>query len=259
MLKASFHIHVRGDKDDYIRYTGFELLDHAKALGFDVIAFPCHERVVITEALKAHAKKLDILLIPGIELNLGGHVLVLNASPDAQNLKTTEDLKKYRATHPEIFTIAAHPFFPERKYCFQERIYNHLDLFDGIELSWFYSQWIDWNKKAKQLSEKEMLPYIATSDVHRLDMLDNGHVLIDANKNVESIFQALKENKFKSIAKPQGVIEMWWRFAKMQWSLFERYFPWTPPHLIFEHENLPATHQGKSRRGTKKNRLSGRN
>jgi predicted metal-dependent phosphoesterase TrpH len=253
MLKASFHVHIKGDQSDYIPYDGFEFLDHAKKNGFDVIAFTCHDRVVYTEKLKAHAKSLGILLIPGVEMNLGGHTLILNATPEAASLKTLDDLRDYKRKRPQIFTIAAHPFFPEKKYCFQNDLYENLDAFDAIEQSWFYSKLIDWNKKAKAVIEKNNLPYIATSDIHLLEQIDNGHILIDAEPNIESIFEALKNKKFKSVSKPQGVFKMWWIFAKMLWKGITRYFPWTPPHIIFDHANFPHSNQRKGKKRSKTN------
>lgn len=260
MLKASLHVHVDGDHDDYIRYSGFELLDHAAELGYDVVAFTCHERVVINAELKEHAHKLGILLIPGIEVNAGGHVLILNADQSATEIRSLEALQRYRDERPDIFTIAAHPYFPARKYCLQERLEPNLRLFDAIEHSWFYSKWIDWNKPAKALAQKHELPYIATADIHLLEQLHNGHVLIDAEKNIESIFEALRSHRFESVAKPQGVLGMWWTFAKMQWSMIAKRLPWNPPHIPFTplDETFPGSHQGAGAQQSENIGLSGR-
>ena len=258
MLKASLHVHVQGDHDDYILYTGFELLDRAAALGFEVIAFTCHERVINTPELQEHARDLGIILIPGIELNLGGHVLVLNACPKAQTLKTLDDLRVYRKERPEIFSIAAHPFYPKRKFCFQEKLLPNLDAFDAIEHSWFYSRLMDWNPKAKRIANAHNLPYIATSDIHLLEQLENGHILINSDKNLESVLEAMRENQFVSVSKPQGVFQMWWVFGKMLWTGITQYFPWTPPHLVFEHETLPSDHQTTSSIESKTDRFSRR-
>lgn len=234
MLKASLHVHVQGDHDDYILYSGFELLDRAAALGYEVVAFTSHERVIFSPELQAHANKHGILLIPGIELNLGGHVLVLNACPRAEKLKTLDDLRTYREERPEIFTIAAHPYYPKRKFCFQESLIPNLDAFDGIEQSWFYSRLIDWNHKAAQVAQDHQLPYIATADIHLLEQLNNGHILIDAEKNIKSVLSAMREKRFMSVSKPQGVFQMWWVFGKMLLTGFTYLLPWTPPHLVFE-------------------------
>lgn len=250
MLKASLHVHIEGDADDYISYSGFELLDEAAELGYDVIAFTCHRRVVMTPDFKEHAKQLDILLIPGIEVNLGGHILILNADLTAQELRTLEDLRRYRTLRPEIFTIAAHPFFPRPSICLGEKLRANLDCFDAIEHSWFYSHHIDWNKKATALAQEKNLPHIATADVHMLSQLQNGHVLIDAEKNSESVLEALRDHRFISVAKPQTTLGMWWTFVKMHWQVeIKRHFPWAPPHHVFNlYETLPRTHQNQSER-----------
>lgn len=248
MLKASLHVHIQGDRDDYIRYTGFELLDRAATLGFDVIAFTSHERVIYTRELADYAASKKILLIPGVELNLGGHVLVINATPEAQLIDTLDELRAYKKTHPDCLTIAAHPFFPRRKLCFQESLEPNIDAFDAIEHSWFYSRWIDWNKKALALAKKYDRPVIATSDVHLLEQLENGYVLIDAPKNPKAIVSALKQKKFKSFSKPQGLFEMWWVFAKMNIEGSMQWLPGAPPHVVFEHESIPEKHKGKGKK-----------
>lgn len=259
MLKASLHVHTKEDPCDYIRYDAFEFLDRAHELGFEVIAFTCHERVIYTKELRAYAKKIGILLIPGIEVNLGGHILILNADKEAETLKTLSDLQKYRSKRPEIFTIAAHPFFPSPPktiLCLKDKLEPNINLFDGIEQSWFYSRLINWNKPAQALATKKGLPYIATSDIHIPEQMHNGHVLIEADKNIESVLEALREKRFTSVVKPQGVFQMWWIFAKMQMALKKKHLPWTPPHIASQHENLPTNHQRKGKKGSKKDPVS---
>ena len=258
MLKASLHIHIQGDPEDYLNYTGFDVLDRAHKLGYEVIAFTCHHRVVMTPEFQEHAKKLDILLITGVELNLGGDIVVLNASPEIERLKTPDDLRQYRLAHPEIFIMAAHPFFPVRKWCLQERIHDCIDIFDAIEHCWFYSKLINLNKKAQALAKKHNLPYIATADLHLLSEIRGNHVLIDAEKNIESVLEALRQGKFKSVAKPQGIFQMFWTFAKMQAIGFSSFLPWAPPHIPFQHEKFHRQHQTKSKSRSQKTSISRR-
>lgn len=251
MLKTSLHVHVQGDHDDYITYTPFQLLDHAAKLGYEVIAFTAHERVVYTSEIAEYAERKNILLIPGIEVNLGGHVLILNAHREAQNLKTLDDLRAYRRDHPEAFTIAAHPFFPEhtrRRLCFREKIHANMDCFDAIEHSWFYSHVINFNKKAQALATKHRLPYIATADVHLLNMLENGHVIVQAEKNIESVLESLREHRFTSVASPQSLLGMGWTFGRMMLEGLKQFLPWYPPKIPFEHDPVPPTGQSQSQK-----------
>lgn len=244
MLKASLHIHVQGDLDDYIPYTAMDLVERAYELHFDVLAITTHRRVLCPRVIQEAAKELGILLIPGIELNLNGHVLLLNATPEAEALKTLPDLREYRKNHPECFTMAAHPFFPGKSKCFQKRLEPNLDLFDGIEKSWFYSKTIDFNKKTERLTSKHNLPHIATADAHLLEQLEMDHVMIHADKNIESIFEALRNQQFANVSEPKKFFRMLWTFAKMTLSTSKKHLPRaffakSAPYEFFSREHQP--------------------
>ncbi len=252
MLKSSLHIHIKGDPRDYIEYSGFELIRKAHDLGFEVLAITCHWRVVMWDKLQKYAKKRGILLISGVELCLqNSDVIVLNAPPDIEFIQTLSELKTYKKKHPEIFVIAPHPFFPSPIGCLKKLLYKHLDLFDGIEESWFHSKTINFNKKAAKLAQQNNIPYIATGDVHLLEQLDLGHVLINAQKNTESVLEALRKNRFKSISHPVSVFKMIHIFGKMNLNYLKRFFPWSPPHIPFLHEKFHQNYKIKSQAKSK--------
>lgn len=250
MLKSSLHIHIQGDPKDYIRHTGYELIDRAHNLGYEVLAITCHERMVMWSDLKNYAVERGILLIPGAEIEINGaHTLILNAPQDIEFIKTFEELIAYKKEHPEIFIIAPHPFFPSIKSCLKTALYDYIDVFDGIEKSWFYSRFLNFNRRARELAETCGLPYIATADIHLLDQLEfGGHTLIDAEKNIESILEALRLHKFKNISQPLTNLKMATTFAKMFLSGLARYLPWTPPHIPFQHAKFRQNHQTKSQK-----------
>jgi len=225
MLKASLHIHVQGDLDDYIPYTIMDLVERAYELHFDVLAITTHRRILCPRVIQDAAKELGILLIPGIELNLNGHILILNATQDAETLKTLPDLREYKKNHPECFVIAAHPFFIGKSKCLQKRLAPNLDLFDGLEKSWFYTPKIDFNKKTEHLASGHDLPFIATADVHLLEQLEMDHVMIHAEKNIESIFEALRSQQFANVSEPKKLFRMLWTFAKINVVTAKKYLP----------------------------------
>lgn len=202
-----------------------DLVERAYELHFDVLAITTHRRILCPRVIQDAAKELGILLIPGIELNLNGHILILNATPEAEALKTLPDLREYRENHPECFVIAAHPFFLGKSKCLHQRLEPNLDLFDGLEKSWFYTSKIDFNKKAEALATRHNLPYIATADAHLLEQLEMGHVMIHANKNSESIFEALRNQQFANISEPKKLFRMLWTFAKMNVVTAQKHLP----------------------------------
>ena len=256
MLKSSLHIHIQGDPKDYIRHTGYDLIDRAHQLGYEVLSITCHYQVVIWPDLKKYAEERGILLIQGAEIEINGaHTLILNAPPDIEFIQTFEQLAAYKKKHPEIFIIAPHPFFPSITSCLKKQLYEHIDLFDGIEKSWFHSPSINFNRRARRLANLCDLPYIATADIHILDQLTfGGHVLIDAPKNTEAVLEALRQKKFKSISRPLTNFKMALTFARMTLANLSKYLPWTPPHIPFQHEKFHQDYQTKSQKRSKKYR-----
>ena len=71
LLKAQLHIHSQSDPADVLLNSEKEIIDHAKKLNYDILAFTCHNKNIFTEELQKYAQERDILLIPGIELRVG--------------------------------------------------------------------------------------------------------------------------------------------------------------------------------------------
>ena len=99
MLKCQLHTHTAGDALDYIPYSPKELIKKAAQLDYKVLAITCHNKVIFNKPLKKFAEKHGILLIPGIELDIGKkHILALNVNKEIENVKTFKDLRKYKKT-----------------------------------------------------------------------------------------------------------------------------------------------------------------
>jgi len=219
-FKTNLHFHTADDPQDAIPYTFYEGIDAAKALGFDAIALTCHHSFIREPKYQTYAAERGILLIPGVELTLEGrHVLVLNPSPEIEDVKTLAELETYKRNRPDIFVIAPHPFLYGPS-CLKDQLEPWIRLFDAIEHSWFYSKWFNRNKKAEQTAKKHRLPYIATSDTHVLDVLPTSYAVIDAKeKTIPSIFEAIRAGKFENVSPPQR----FWRgmvlgYMKMEWN-----------------------------------------
>lgn len=220
-LKAQLHIHSHQDPVDNIRYTEKQIIDRAAKLGYDVLAFTCHNVVIFNEDLKKYAEEKRILLIPGIEKSIQkNHVVILNANIAAQTINSIEDLKNYRKKNPQSLIIAPHPYYPS-SLSLKEKLDQNHKLFDAIEYSWFHSKRLNkYNEKAVKASEKYDLPLIGTSDNHLLRYFNQTYSIIDAEKKtVESIFKAIKDNKINIVSHDipfsklvSIYLEMWARF-----------------------------------------------
>lgn len=195
-LKVSFHLHTKEDPIDVVAHTEKELIDRAAELGYDALSITCHNVVIFNEALKDYASKKGILLIPGIEKSIHRkHVLIINATIEAQKIDSFEALAEYRHKHPECLIIASHPYYPG-PICLKEDLEKHIRLFDAIEYSWYHSKFFNQpNRKAQKIAAKHQKAVLATSDNHILKYFDTTYSLVEAEKNIQSIFKAIRENK----------------------------------------------------------------
>lgn len=209
-LKANFHFHTSEDKRHRISYSLREGIDYASTLGFEVLAPTCHQKAIWTPEHAEYAASKNILLIPGIELYMREqekdtpkHVLLLNALQETESMRTFNELEKYKKTHPEIFIIASHPYF-YGNFSVKNLLEKHINLFDGIEHSWFYSKMFNRNKKGEEIAKKYNLPFIATSDTHFFKHMDKDYMVIEADeKTPQAIFAALKQHKFQNVTSPK--------------------------------------------------------
>src|SRR4030067_389473 len=204
-LKADLHLHTAEDPLDRIRYTARELISKAADQGFDVISITNHHRMTFNQDLLSYAQERGILLIPGIEMTIQRrHVLVLNPPPH----KMCSDffsLSKLR--RPETLIIAPHPYFPGT-YSLNGYLLKHINLFDALEYCHFYSPLINFNQKAVELSRSFGFPLVGNSDAHFLSQLGTTYSLIYAEKNLEAIFEAIRQNKVKVATRPLKTFEM---------------------------------------------------
>jgi len=204
-LKSDLHLHTAEDPLDRVRYTAKELISKAADEGFDVISITNHHRMTFNQDLFSYAGERGILLIPGVEMTIHRrHVLVLNPPP---NKMCSDFLSLSKLRRPETLIIAPHPYFPGT-YSLNGYLLKHLNLFDALEYCHFYSPMINFNQKAVEVSRCFGYPLVGNSDAHFLSQLGTTYSLIHAEKNLESIFAAIRQNKVKVATRPLKTLEM---------------------------------------------------
>ncbi len=204
-LKADLHLHTAEDPVDRVGYTAEELIAKAADEGFDVISVTNHRQVTFSEDLFSYAKERGILLIPGVELNIQRrHVLVLNP-PSFKACSDFTSLSKLR--RPETLIIAPHPYFPGTT-SLNGYLLKHLNLFDALEYSHFYSSRINFNRKAGEISQSFGLPLVGTSDAHLFAQLGSTYSLIHSEKTLEAVFAAIRQKRVEVISRPLKHLEM---------------------------------------------------
>lgn len=231
-LKVDLHLHTSEDPLDLVRYTAKELISKAADEGFDVISITNHHQMTFNQDLSSYAQERGILLIPGIEMTIQRrHVLVLNP-PLHKRCSDFNSLSKLR--RPETLIIAPHPYFPGT-YSLNGYLLKHLHLFDALEYCHFYSPIINFNQKAVKVSRSFGVPLIGNSDAHFFSQFGTTYSWVDAEKNLEAIFAAIRQNKIKITSRPLKTVEMGSianRFLRMKFRLkiIDR-TPWRPPRF----------------------------
>lgn len=216
MFKVQLHTHASGDPVDHIKHSPEELIDEAAKLQYKVLSITCHRKLLFTAKLKEYAAAKGILLLPGIEFEIGKkHLLCINADEDISKVDNFEKLRAYRKKHPESLIIAPHPFFPGPSL--QIHLLRNIDLFDAIEISWAYTELFDFNDKAIFIAKKYQKPLIATSDCHDLRYLDKGYAMLDCKITPPEIVQAIRENRLHNFHRPAKIWEI---FSSLFSSIF---------------------------------------
>ncbi|UDQ99183.1 PHP-associated domain-containing protein [Lentisphaerota bacterium WC36G] len=195
IYKCDFHIHVKGDpKDCDLKYTIKELILEAEKQNFDILAITNHNQIFDISRYNRFAKAHNILLIPGVEINLGrNHVVILFAQKSALQIKTFADLAKYRKNHPKSIIIAPHPFY-KAPSCLGRHLENNIDLFDSIEYCHFHMKLFNFpNLKAVRLAKKHHKTIVGSSDVHKIKFFGTTYTLLEMKKfTTEEIHKSLR-------------------------------------------------------------------
>ena len=204
-LKADLHLHTAEDPCDRLSHTAKDLISKAADEVFDVLAITNHQCLTFNQRLSAYARERGILLIQGMEVNVRRrHVLLLNP-PSGRKVSDFSSLSAVR--RPDTLVIAPHPYFPNPR-SLNGYLLKHLKLFDAIEYCHFYSDRINFNQKAIAVSRLHGVPLVGNSDTHFLRQLGTTYSLIHAERDPQSIFDAIRQGRIEIVSRPLSHLEM---------------------------------------------------
>lgn len=201
-LKCDLHLHTREDPRHQLNYSAKELIEKAAKKGYHVVSITNHNVVTYDEELADFARQRGILLIPGVEATVQGkHVLIygVEGMDEKWDKLTFFDLKRLKARG--AFIVAPHPFYPNYN-CLGNLLERFSALFDAVEYSHLYTKKLNFNLKAQEFAKSRNMPLLGLSDAHSLKQLDYTYTLIDADKDMTSIFEAIRENKATIVTRP---------------------------------------------------------
>lgn len=190
MLSADLHIHTSCSSDGESGVA--EVLAAASRAGLDVIAITDHdstEGCIIAAGIAS-----DVLVIPGVEVTTEhGHLLVLGASgPIPKGLDVMETIALVHSLGG--VAILPHPFHRYR-HGVGLKMKEALRAVDAIEV--FNSRYIfgGANRRALRWARRLGKPMVAGSDAHNCRYVGYGLTGIDAERNVESVLEAIRAGR----------------------------------------------------------------
>lgn len=202
MIKVELHTHTADDPADLIPHTTVQLIDRAAALGYGAVAVTLHDRQLDLHRFEDFARERGVVLIQGIERTIRGkHVLLLNFPSVAERVESLEDVAELKRQHPSGLVIAPHPFYPAAT-CLRGLMDPHADLFDAVELNYFFTHEIDFNKPAIAWAAKHAKPLVGNSDVHRLYQMGPTYSLVDAEPDANAICEAVRAGRVEARREP---------------------------------------------------------
>lgn len=230
-LKVDLHCHIKGDPvDTYIKHSGKQLIEYAREKGYDALAITNHTHAAYTKELADIAEDNGIILIPGMETNVVDrrgffpaqrkHVLLygqsepaavraLNDYSERRNGDLSfDDIRRLKKDGLVLAVAAPHSYHVG--YSLNGSFAEHHDLFDLVELSWFHTavklpeslaawNFLNRNQIVQAVNGEFGLPYFASSDAHRLQDFGRAFSWIHADKNLDSIMEALQSRDPKRI------------------------------------------------------------
>lgn len=199
-LKVDLHLHCAEDPLDDVDHSAQELIDEAARKGFDAIAIANHHVVTYSRRLALYAERRGVILIPGIEkLIEGKHVLLVNVDWRVHPVRTFGELRRWK--NGNSLVIAPHPYYP-KGMCLRGLLDRHIDLFDAVEFSFFYSRVVNFNKRAIRVAAERGLPLVGSSDCHHIEDLGTTYTLVESEKDLNAIVNAVRDGKTEVVTQP---------------------------------------------------------
>ena len=190
MLNADLHIHTSCSKDG--ESTVAQVLAAAATAGMDVIAITDHD--TMDGYRIACDIPTDLLIIPGVEVSTKeGHLIALGVQkaplPGFPILDTIQEVHQAGG-----ITILPHPFHRYR----HGAALKCKESFGAADASEVYnSRYVipHANQRAMRLARTMGKPAVDGSDAHNARFIGYGRTLIDAEKDIRSVLEAIKEGK----------------------------------------------------------------
>lgn len=192
------HIHSEYSPDSNSKID--DILKIAKNRNIDVIAISDHNTIDGTSEVLKKTRNTDILAIPSIEISsVQGHILGFGCEETVPRDLTPQD------TIDRIHDLGGLAIIPH-PYCFYRHGLLHKCDYKGLKIDAIETKNARFivgycNNKAKNLSKNENYPGLGASDAHYYKFVGDCYSLVEAEKDIDSILKAIKNNKIEAHGK----------------------------------------------------------
>ena len=189
MLRFDLHVHSDYSKDGMSSVE--KILKAAAARGLDGVAITDHDTAAGGRYALEVVDKVapGLLVIPGEEVTTrSGHLIVLGITRDIPGGMSVADTIA-EARRQGGIVVVPHPYnrprhgMPIPKGADAAEVYNSRYIL-GVH-----------NRRATARARKLGLPEVAGSDAHQASLVGNAITLINANKNLKDVLEAIRQGK----------------------------------------------------------------
>jgi predicted metal-dependent phosphoesterase TrpH len=217
MLTCDLHVHTSFSKDGESSIE--EIIKRAEKVGLDAIAVADHDTV--DGAIAALNISTRLIIIPGIEISTRqGHIIALGITEKIPSGLDVMDTIIH-AHQKGALVILPHPYHMWR-HGVGRKLRSALFAVDAIEV--FNSRYIvgSANLKAARMARRIGKPCVGGSDAHNARYIGFGRTLVDAEPNVESILQAIREGRTLATGKMTPLPSYTRQALRNTWKKFKR-------------------------------------
>jgi predicted metal-dependent phosphoesterase TrpH len=183
-----------------------------------------------TQALAVAKGRSIVYLVNGQTVNvidngaLYDHLVIgSNQVPNGRSLRDTLELGRDHG----LIQIAAHPFLTKHRGTGYEKLHNNLFYYDAIEgfnAQSYFSR--NANSQAKQFAAEKGMPWIATSDAHRIQDLGISYIsfadTLDTRSGealIASLRTAIRDNAFRKHEQYASLSSLFRWIPKFLWGI----------------------------------------
>ena len=217
MIKLELHTHTDEDPADRITHSTRQLVDRAAALGYGALAVTLHDRYFDPAPHADYARERGVVLLRGIERNIGRHhVLLVNFPAACADVRSFDDISALKRQYGGL-VVAPHPFYPIPS-ALGSALEPNAAVFDAVEVNAMYTRLVDFNRRARTWAAAHGKPLVGNTDLHLLDQMGTTYSLVDSEPHPDAICDAIRAGRVEVRTEPLSSFDAAQLFTRMCWG-----------------------------------------